>query len=227
MSPSVFSGINPISAVWSNITAVFSLLFAAATNLLLGANTLEMVEISDEELARRMGQGDEEAFNRLYERYFPKVYGFVVRRVSHHEVAEDLVSDVFMKAFAHRRNFVWKTSFAAWIFRIATNRLTDHYRTRKTTEELDDEHTDHPSGALGPEGNAEQKLLGEELERVIERLNERERMIVTMKFYAECTNEEIAKALNVTPNNAGVILHRALAKCEKLASEKLKAMMAS
>lgn len=213
-----------MSAVWRKITVVFSLLYSAATNLLLGANTLEMVEISDEELARRMGDGDDEAFERLYDRYLPKVYGFVLRRVSHHEIAEDLVSDVFMKAFTHRQNFVWKTSFSAWIFRIATNRLTDHYRTKKPDAELDDTHAENgPS----PATEAENIMLNEELERVIERLNERERMIVTMKFYAECTNEEIAKALNVTPNNAGVILHRALAKCEKLASDKLKSMMAA
>jgi RNA polymerase sigma-70 factor (ECF subfamily) len=199
--------------------------FAFAVNLLGGEKVEPSLEsLDDETLAKRMSEGDDRAFETLYERYFQKVYMFVVRRTGHQQTAEDLVSDVFMKAFTHRRSFVWKTSFSAWIYRIATNRITDYYRSKKPTEELDETHEQHPAPASVP-GEVDVQLLGRELESVIEKLAERERIVLTMKFYAECTNEEIAKALNVTANNAGVILHRALAKCAKLASEKLKQMV--
>jgi len=179
-------------------------------------------ETSDEELAKRMHDGDDAAFEQLYGRYFDKIYAFVLRRVGHAATAEDLVSDIFMKAFAHRRTFVWKTSFSAWIYRIATNRITDHYRTKKPTEELVEERHDQPANIPGAPQEADRKMIGIELEAVLEKLGERERMAVTMKFYGECDNAEIAQALNCTPNNAGVILHRALKKCEQHAGERLK-----
>lgn len=198
---------------------------ASAVDFLGAARAQQEAEqASDEELARRMNTGDDGAFEVLYERYVQKIYAFVVRRVGHAQTAEDLVSDVFMKAFAHRFSFIWRTSFSAWIYRIATNRITDHYRTKRPTDELDEERQEAPGPPSLPH-EADLSLLGRELENVIEKLHERERLAVTMKFYAECTNEEIAKALKVTLNNAGVILHRALAKCEKLASDKLKQMV--
>ncbi|HBP00554.1 MAG: RNA polymerase sigma factor, sigma-70 family [Candidatus Uhrbacteria bacterium GW2011_GWF2_41_16] len=182
-------------------------------------------EVSDEVLTNRMRDGDASAFEQLYERYFQKIYTFVIRRVSRREVAEDLVSEIFLKAFAHRASFIWKTSFSAWVYRIAANTVTDHYRTRKPTEELHEEFGEGSSHDAGLEKHVDHQLLGQGLERVLEQLNVRERLAVSMKFYAECSHQEIAEALECTPNNAGVILYRALKKCESLADDSLKAMM--
>lgn len=168
----------------------------------------------DEDLVRAMQNGDERAFELLYERYFDKLYAFVARRVGHHQTAEDLVSDIFLKAFTHRQSFVWKTSFSAWIYRIATNRVTDHYRTKKPTEELDEMRHDRPSSVPSAPEEVDTAILRGRLEATLKVLTDRERMAVTMKYYGECDNGEIAAALKVTPNNVGVILHRALKKCQ-------------
>lgn len=171
---------------------------------------------TDEELVRAMHAGDDNAFNELYERYFDKIHAFVIRRVGHRQTAEDLVADVFMKAFTHRMSFVWKTSFSAWIYRIATNRITDHHRTKKPAEEFDETAHDRPSTVPPAPDEIDREILGKKLEGVLEQLSERERIAVTMKYYGECDNVEIAAALRVTPNNAGVILHRALKKCQTM-----------
>lgn len=195
----------------------FALLFS--TGFLLQEHTEE----TDEMLVIRMQKGDDRAFSMLYERYFQKIYSFVLRRVSHAQIAEDLVSDIFLKAFTHRQRFVWKVSFSAWLYRIATNRVTDHYRAAKPIEELEEERHDRPDGRPGTEQFAEWNGLGKQLEALLHKLSERERLAITLKYYSECSNEEIAEALSVTANNAGVILHRALAKCEQLADDRLKA----
>lgn len=171
---------------------------------------------TDEELVRAMHAGDDNAFNELYERYVDKIHAFVIRRVGHRQTAEDLVSDVFMKAFTHRKSFVWKTSFSAWIYRIATNRITDYHRVKKPAEAFDETQHDRPSTVPQAPEEIDRELLGKKLESVLERLNERERIAVTMKYYGECDNGEIAAALMVTPNNVGVILHRALKKCQTM-----------
>jgi RNA polymerase sigma-70 factor (ECF subfamily) len=202
---------------WS-FESVWDVILRFATDLLGSFQSQHTVyeELSDEDLVKQMNQGDDRAFEILYERYFDKIYAFVIRRVTHKQIAEDLTSDVFMKAFTHRQSFVWKTSWSAWIYRIATNRVTDYHRTKKPTDAFDETVHDRPSTLPSAPDEIDRDILGRKLEACLEQLNERERMAVTMKYYAQCENTEIAEALGVTPNNAGVILHRALAKCGTL-----------
>ncbi|MFC1787986.1 RNA polymerase sigma factor [Patescibacteria group bacterium] len=194
-----------------------------AQEFLQGFREQTVVE-SEEQLAERMINGDDEAFNQLYNLYFDKLYAFIVRRVGHRQIAEDILSNVFMKAFAKRRDFVWKHSFSAWIYRIATNAITDYHRTKKQTVDVDeipiasDEHK-------GMVQNVDVDLLRTELEVVLEKIDERSRLAITLKFYGELGNQEMAEVLKCSANNVGVILHRALKKCEKHASSKVKAML--
>ena len=201
-------------AVLPSLKDLLSSFFAFATDLLGSFRAIHGDETQgDEDLVRSMQQSDDKAFEMLYERYFQKIYSFTVRRVGHAQTAEDIVSDVFMKAFTHRMSFVWKTSFSAWIYRIATNRITDHHRTKKPASEFDETKHDLPSTVPRPQDEIDNEILGRKLEGMLELLPERDRIAVTMKFYGECDNGEIAKALNVTAGNVGVILHRALKRC--------------
>jgi len=81
-------------------------------------------------------QGDAHAFEALYQEFFPKISRFVVYRVSDVENAEDLVSDIFVKAWESLQNGVVIGSFQNWIFTVARNRVIDFYRTSKTTADL-------------------------------------------------------------------------------------------
>lgn len=188
-----------------------------------GFKTETEAEINDDILAERMSKGDDQAFTQLYERYFQKIYAFVIRRVNHQLVAEDIVSEIFLKAFVKRQSFVLRPSFSAWLYRIATNTITDYYRLKHPEVSLNNEEA-----PIDPADNrqtiiefTDQKILAEALEIILEKLSKRERLAVTMKYYAEASYEEIAGVLQCSSNNAGVILHRALSKCEKLAGEKL------
>jgi RNA polymerase sigma-70 factor (ECF subfamily) len=171
-----------------------------------------------------MNNGNDRAFEELYNRYFDKIYAFTVRRVSHHEIAEDIVSKVFMKAFANRKGFVWKVSFSAWIYRIATNAITDHYRTKKTDYEFNPEIHDKPLSGDGAPGHVDVQILGKKLEQVLEKLKERDRMVISLKFYGELNNKEIAETLSCKPEHVAVLLHRALKKCQKFTPEELREM---
>lgn len=183
----------------------------------------------DDILAEKMSKGDDRAFAELYERYFQRIYTFVIRRVCHQHLAEDIVSEVFLKAFNKRETFVLRPSFSAWLYRIATNTITDHYRLKHNEISLNDEESplDPVDGRQNMVENTDQIILGEELEKILENLPERERLAVTMKYYAEASYEEISKVLKCTANNAGVILHRGLAKCEVIGGEKIRRFVVS
>lgn len=195
-----------------------------ASTEFLGKTTVVHVELSDQDLINRMNDGDDRAFAELYNRYFDKIYAFTIRRVGHHEIAEDLVSKVFMKAFANRKGFVWKVSFSAWIYRIATNTITDHYRTKKSDIEFNPEYHDKPSTGEDTAGKIDVEILGKSLEQILEKLKERDRMVISLKFYGELSNPEIAETIGCKPEHVAVILHRALKKCEKFTPKELEEM---
>ena len=71
----------------------------------------------------------------------------------------------------------------------------------------------------------DEQLLGERLETILEQLPERERLVITMKFYNELSHEEIGEILHLQANHVGVIVHRALKKCQNVASEPLTGML--
>ncbi len=78
-----------------------------------------------------------DGFVELYDRYFQRIYNYVFYRVGRHQDAEDIVSDVFFKALSGIKGFEWRRqSIGAWLYRIAANAVTDHYRKAKRTPVL-------------------------------------------------------------------------------------------
>lgn len=197
-----------------NFSQSFSLLFTAV-NLLGGGIRILDKEETEEEIAKQMSDGDDRAFEILYERYFDQIFRFTIKRVGTHEIAEDLVSSIFMKVFASRARFS-KGSFKAWLYRIANNTIIDHYRTRKPTTVLDPEkHTAVDQAQTAPEA-LDQQSLRRLIDQVISKLDTRSQLVLQLKFFSELSNEEIALTLKVSTNHVGVLVYRALQKCSKL-----------
>src|SRR5512140_290036 len=82
--------------------------------------------------------GDGEAFSKLYEAYFDRVYRFVFFRVADERMAEDLASQVFLKAWENLHRYRPRGPFLAWLYAIARNTVIDTYRTRKQVVSLDE-----------------------------------------------------------------------------------------
>ena len=188
--------------------------FLFVMDLLGGGLRVEYKESSEEVLAKQMSSGDDRAFEELYVRYFDQLFGFIKRRVDSPEIAEDLVSSIFLKVFAARKRFVG-TTFKAWLYRIASNTLIDHYRTHKPTTEFDSQQHDvATSGSSTPE-TLDQRSLRQMLEKVLSHLDTRSQLVIQLKFFSQLSNEEIALTLHVSTNHVGVLTYRALQKCAK------------
>jgi RNA polymerase sigma-70 factor (ECF subfamily) len=96
-----------------------------------------MIDISDEELARRAQAGDRPAFGALIDRYWPRVFRWLVGLTRSTQLAEDIAQDTFLKAWKGIAAFAPETSFRAWVFRIAHNGLIDHQRRERPTINVD------------------------------------------------------------------------------------------
>ncbi|HMQ56537.1 MAG TPA: sigma-70 family RNA polymerase sigma factor [Anaerolineae bacterium] len=159
------------------------------------------------------------AFQTLYRHYFPKVYAYVSYRVGRVAETEDIVSDVFLRVVEQLAKFEWRGegSFAAWLFRLAHNRVADFFRRSRAQtrpiplEELPDiaAHEALPGEALL------RKELFEQLRSLLETLSPRRQEIISLKFFGGLRNRDIAELLGLDERTVASHLSRGLAELQQ------------
>ena len=83
---------------------------------------------ADETLMLRYRDGDAGAFEHLYARHKGSLYRYLLRQCGQPAVAEELFQDIWLKLIAARGGYAVQAKFSTWLYRIAHNRLVDHYR---------------------------------------------------------------------------------------------------
>lgn len=172
-----------------------------------------MIGLDDGTLIQR-AIDDPDAFHQLYERYFRRVYGYVASRVNSSQDAEDVVSDVFLRVIKNISQLRQRqhTSFASWLFVIARSAIADHYRKHGHSEahlSLDDAEPPAPTDNQ-PDHIISQNDEAKILYRLILRLPERQREIVTLRYYGGLRNQEIAVVLGIGEKTVSAYISRAL-----------------
>ena len=168
----------------------------------------ELVEKAKDSLA---------AFDKLYEYYLPRIYGFILNRCGINEIAEDVTSQTFIKAMLKIKTYKFKGyTFGAWLYRIAHNNLMDYYRKNPNVEVLEPnlfESTDRAD--FEAEKFERQKIILEALKK----LPGQYQQVLSLKFFEELTNEEIADVLGCKKETLAVKLHRSLKALRKVLKE--------
>src|SRR5437868_14368462 len=136
-----------------------------------------------EDLVRRVRANDPHAFDELYTRYSPRVFGYLFQRLNGNaEEAEDLTADVFTKVYEKIDGFQPQGApLSAWVFRIAHNKLIDSVRRRprQTQVGLDDA----PEIAGGPAfGLIDQQVALEQIKTGLTRLTNEQREVIVLRF---------------------------------------------
>ncbi len=164
---------------------------------------------------------DPEAFSVLYGRYFQRIYNYVSWRVGSRRDAEDLVSDIFTRALDKLDSFKWRrgATFSSWIFRIAHNAVVDHYRNEAKRDAVSlDDLPEIQADEFLPDELSERRQLFKGLFEKIQELPARQAEIVTMRFYGEMRNKEIANILNIAEKSVSSSLFRGLKKLHDISS---------
>jgi RNA polymerase sigma-70 factor (ECF subfamily) len=148
-------------------------------------------------------------WDALFVEQLPRVYNYFRYRVGDGPVAEDLTSATFEKAWQARRRYRRDlAAFSTWLFVIARNVATDHFRRRRPHEPL--EAAEHVAGGMTPDEHHERRAEVERLSALLAALPERERDLLALKYGAGLTNRAIARHLGLTESNVGTILHRTI-----------------
>jgi RNA polymerase sigma-70 factor (ECF subfamily) len=136
-----------------------------------------------EDLVRRIHAQEANAFDELYSRYSPRVFGYLYQRLNGNtEEAEDLTAEVFTKVYEKIDGYqVQGAPLSAWLFRIAHNRLIDSVRRRPRQAQV--ALDDAPQLAAGPVfGGIDQAVALEEIKVGLARLTEEQRQVIVLRF---------------------------------------------
>jgi RNA polymerase sigma-70 factor (ECF subfamily) len=159
------------------------------------------------ELARR----DVNAFAEIYRRYVERIHGYAYRRSGSQAIAEEVTSATFEKALRGLHRYRWREpGIGPWLFRIASNEIVNHHRgvvrqdrVVRSLQQAVVPRTEQTMSAvdLGDDG----------LRAALATIRPRYQEALTLRYFADLTNEEAAAAMGVSRRTMAVIVHRAMA----------------
>jgi RNA polymerase sigma-70 factor (ECF subfamily) len=156
-------------------------------------------------LAAPRGAAD---WDRLFEEQLPRIHNYFRYRVGPDD-AEDLTSVTFEKAWSGRHRYRRDLgAFTTWLYAIARNVASDHFRSRVALAPL--EAAAHVAAPGSPEEDALRSSEAARLGSLLATLGERERELIALRYGAGLTNRAIARLSGLSESNVGTILHRAI-----------------
>ena len=170
----------------------------------------------DEKALVERAKRDPAAFGELYDRHFLQIYRFVYSRVREQTAAEDVTSEVFVKALRGIGRYQdTGRPFSAWLYQIAVNAVADRYRAARAHEDIE-EQRDLTAGGPGLEELAAQR---DELRRIwsaVEALPKQQRTAMVLKFQEDMKIEDIATVMGKTPGAVKLLIHRGVTKVREV-----------
>jgi len=162
----------------------------------------------DQQLVARTQEGDASAFDQLVVKYTPRLYGLVYNMTSNHEDTNDLLQDIFSKAYKAIRGFRGKSSFYTWIHSIAVNMTLNFLKKRGRRFQLSLDDVDasiqndkeflEATASTSPVREADLSELQKRLNEAMMKLSDEHRAVVTMFHIQGMPHAEISKILRVS-----------------------------
>jgi len=185
------------------------------------------VDSSEERELVKQAQKDPEAFAKLYDQYYPKIFGYALRRTANLEAAQDITSETFFKVLKKLSQFRWRNvPFSSWLYKIATNEVKQYfrkaeYRKSVSLEELQEQGFE-PISPHDPESElieAQEKLKQHqdflEIQEKIARLPVKYQEVIALRFFEKKQINEIAEILGKKEGTIKSLLHRAVEKLKE------------
>ena len=181
--------------------------------------------IDDTMLIREAQHGNRAAFEELVRHYDNAVLRLALHLTGSEHDAQDIYQEAFLKAYKNVGSFRFECSFYTWIYRIVTNLCLDHLRKRNVRKEdapvtVDSSGEEYnlleqvPDGraAANPERDLMRRELGGRINRALDRLTPRERMVFELKHYHGLKLRTVGEILHTTEETAKNTLFRATQK---------------
>ncbi|MFQ5603370.1 MAG: RNA polymerase sigma factor [bacterium] len=184
--------------------------------------------LAEEKQLVKKARSDPEAFGVLFDHYYPKIFGYVHKRVLDFEAAKDITSEVFFKSYTHLWKFRWQgISISSWFYRIATNEINAYFRKKRyrpqSLQKLIDEYGFNP---LDPQTTEEEKKAAERqlqqhqdfltIHSKLKYLPLKYQEVISLKNFEGMRIREIAEILHKKEGTVKSLLSRGLEKLRHL-----------
>src|SRR3954468_10975942 len=162
-------------------------------------------------------KGDQDAFGEIVEIYKNSIFQLCFRMLGNRHEAEDIAQEAFIRAYVNIKSFNQDLKFSTWLFRIATNLCIDRLRKKKPDYYLDaevagteglDMYSQIPSEGKLPEEELENLELKERIQLEIQKLPEKYRAAIVLKYVDELSLKEISEILHLPVGTVKTRIHR-------------------
>lgn len=175
------------------------------------------------QVVQRVQAGDVEAFGQIYDRYADSVFRFVHYRVGNRPLAEDLVSECFLRAIKRIHSFTWQgRDFGAWLITIARNLVVDHFKSARTrcevtTDDVTFSFGDHKwhhdvldhSIEGSPESTVVDHIRNVTLLEAVKKLNPEQQECIVLRYLQGFSITETARAMGKNDGAIKALAYRA------------------
>lgn len=186
------------------------------------AKRSRMPLVNERQLVLQAQAGNAEAFGQLYDAYMERIYRFIYFRVEDQQTAEDITSQVFLRAWNNLDRFrLGRTPYLAWLYTIAHNAVIDHYRTRKVTTALEDVRLSQPDYAEVVENVIDIEVEMKSIKSAMQTLTGSQQQVLMLKFIEGMSNDEIARHLGKREGAVRALQMRGLRALAKQLEEKI------
>ncbi len=185
------------------------------------------MQLSEEEKLIREIKSDPGKFSILFDEYYQTIFGYIFRRVADYDIARDIASETFLKAFLNIRSFKWTGApVSSWFYRIASNECLLYFRKRKyRPESLDNLITEISWDAADPVSTLEEKNSIEKewqqhhdflvVQKEVMQLPVSYQEVLALRYFEKMKIEEIAMILNKKTGTVKSLLSRGIKKLRK------------
>jgi len=183
-----------------------------------------LIEIQEEKLLLEKVKKDPKKFGVLFDQYYNKIFGYVLRRTLNYDLAGDVVAETFLKAFLKINSFKWQgISISSWLFRIATNEMNYYYRKQKYSPRsldflLDNDEFDirNPESLEEERARIEEEIKDHnnfiEVQKKLEKLPIKYQEVIALKYFEEKSIKEISEIVNKKEGTVKSLISRGLQK---------------
>ncbi len=161
------------------------------------------------------GKNQDLAFRELLNQFQEKLYWHIRRMVIHHEDANDVLQNTFIKVFRNIKHFKGDSKLYTWLYRIATNETITYInkQKRKMATGIDQE-----DGSIAAQLKADSYFDGDEaqikLKAAIDTLPEKQKLVFNMRYYDDMTYLDISEVLETSVGGLKASYHHAVKKIE-------------
>ena len=185
----------------------------------IGITEIIPKQISDNELVEIVRKKNQERYAEIVERYEKKLFIYLYRLVGNKEEAQDLLQDVFIKAYRNLNSYDVSRKFSSWIYRIAHNEAVNHIKRKSLKKFISWETITSSKDKLesssieeGADKTWERKEVSREVNKAIDKLPFKYRQVLILRYYSDQSYEEIGEILGKPVNTVGTLINRAKKK---------------